>query len=180
MMRGSAEHNLQKLSIRSSPLPTAQRKTNKHTVYGVMREGNLLFVISPVVMQPALNHEQQHYFHGAAMLCMLSFFYICLTVQPLPRSIASLFCHFVSSLFTHTGLSMSVPMTTSPLLSPTLSLTFSSLLCYKRRRGQRKASVASYTSVPTQGHVDSFTSLLMSWELKYQMNYISSQLEHLG
>lgn len=119
------------------------------------------------------------------------FIYIFLTVQPFPRSIASLFCHFVSSLFTHTGLSMSVPMTTPPLpSSPRSSSLLTPLPCYKRRRGRRKASVASYLN-STQGHVDSFVirssvrtgclaSDVMETHSRFQMNYICSQLEQLG
>lgn len=39
----------------------------------------------------------------------------CHVVQALPCLFASFFCHSVSSLFTHTGFSVSVPMTTSLL-----------------------------------------------------------------
>lgn len=146
---GISEHNLQKPSIRS--IPASQKNKQAHRLH--CYEGRYPFICLPCFNTKSQTNEL---FPQSCHVVHVVSFYICMIVQPLPRSIASLFCHFVSSLFTHTGLSMSVPMTTSPLFS---SCRSSSLLtplpCFGRRRGQRKASVASCLS-STQGRVDSF------------------------
>lgn len=118
-------------------------------------------------------------------------------MEPLPRSIVSLLCHFVSNLFTHTGLSPCLfpwqPLLSHLLLalpqSPPWAPTSSRLLCYEGRRGWRKASVASCLRL-TQGHIDSFVirsstrtgslaSDVRETQPKFQLNYICSQPEQL-
>lgn len=148
------EGNLQKTEASGIFLPQLiVQKTNKHTVYSVMREGSLLFCRTRFNTNKRVISTKL-----PCCVCCLFFFFLylsdCAASPTLNRFAILSFC--LKPLHSHRALHVcSHDNLSSPRSSFLLPLSPLSRATGEKGEDVRKASVASYLGL-TQGHVDSF------------------------